>query len=174
MLNLRGHKKLAVSILLLIAGIKATAQQRAINFHKLGFPEGLHDGIIRCIAQDRYGYIWIGSVGAINRFDGRKVTQFTYIPGDTTSPYSTQPRYMHSDVIGRFWIGFETGLMEYDFSKGNFKRIGAFRDHFIFSIESACDSILLVGTRQGLIRYNTKENRIFNYATSVKMHFQRI
>lgn len=169
MLSLQVYKYRVVCILLLLtAGIKANTQQTATNFHKLGFPEGLHDGIIRCISQDRYGYIWIGSVGAINRFDGRKVTQFTYIPGDTTSPNSTQPRCMHSDQNGRFWIGSETGLMEYDFSKGNFKRIGAFRDHFIFSIESACDSILLVGTRQGLIRYNTKENRIFNYATSAR------
>ncbi|HEX6845421.1 MAG TPA: two-component regulator propeller domain-containing protein [Chitinophagaceae bacterium] len=168
MLNLQVYKNLVLFVLFSLAGIKVNAQQAAVNFHKLGFAEGLHDGIIKCISQDRYGYVWIGSVGALNRFDGRKITQFTYLSGDTTSPYSTQPRCMHSDLAGRFWIGTETGLMEYDFRKGNFRRIPAFRDHFILSIESISDSILLVGTRRGLIRYNTIGNKIFDYSTSLR------
>ena len=61
-------KKWLLPALLLFSGM-AFSQSAAINFHKLGFAEGLHDGIIKCIAQDRFGYTWIGTVGAINRFD---------------------------------------------------------------------------------------------------------
>ncbi len=143
------------------------AQQPLLNFHKLDLQNGLHDGTIRCIGQDKFGFIWIGSVGAINRFDGRTVRHFTNIPGDTTSPYSSQPRSMHSDNKGRFWIGSETGLMEYDFSTGAFKRIAAFKNIFITSIVSANDSILFVGTRNGLFRLNIITGAAFNYAVSV-------
>lgn len=145
---------------------KMDAQPAAINFHKLGFSEGLHDGIIRSIAQDKYGYIWIASVGAVNRFDGTKITQFTHISGDSTSPYGTQPRSLLSDISGRFWIGSETGLMEYDFSKGHFKRIRAFQNQFIVAMESISDSCLLISTRRGLFRYNTKNNAVYNLSSS--------
>jgi ligand-binding sensor domain-containing protein len=166
MRNLQPYIRLAFCFLFIAITAKTTAQSTAINFHKLGFEEGLHDGNVKCIAQDRFGYTWIGTVGAINRFDGKKITQFTYLPGDTTTPYGSQLRCMHSDVSGRFWIGSETGLMEYDFSKGNFKRIRAFKNYFIFSIESINDSILYIGTRWGFVRYNTVKNTLFNYSSS--------
>ena len=142
------------------------SQQSTINFHKLDLQNGLHDGTIRCIGQDKFGYIWIGSVGAINRFDGKTVKQFTNIPGDTTSPYGSQPRCMHSDTKGRFWIGSETGLMEYDFKTGAFKKITSLANFFITGIASINDSILFVGTRRGLFRYNSKNGSSFNYALS--------
>ncbi|MBS1752808.1 MAG: hypothetical protein JST34_02055 [Bacteroidetes bacterium] len=153
--------------LLLFSGM-AFSQPAAINFHKLGFAEGLHDGIIKCIAQDRFGYTWIGTVGAINRFDGKKITQFTYIPGDTSTPYSSQPRCMHADMAGRFWIGFQTGITEYNFTTNKFIRVPSFKNMIISSMESINDSILLVGTRGSYFRYNTKSGKAFNYATSQK------
>lgn len=114
--------KLVLLTLTIIFYSSTAAQYSSLNFHKLDLQNGLHDGTVRCIGQDKFGYIWIGSVGAINRFDGRTVKQFTNIPGDTTSPYGSQPRCIHSDLNGRLWIGTETGLMEYDFKTGTFKK----------------------------------------------------
>ncbi len=163
------YPAIIISIVLLISTMHAASQTNAVNFHKIGIAEGLHDGIIRCIAQDRFGYIWIGSVGAVNRFDGRKITQYTHKPGDTTSPYAGQPRSMHSDKTGRFWIGTESGLMEYDFNKGSFKRIAGFKDNFITAIESIDDSTLFLATRKGLFKYNTKQDLVFKYGGNVKL-----
>lgn len=162
----------SVTLCLFLLAARGHAQQPAINFHKLGFTEGLHDGIIRCIAQDRFGYTWVGSVGAINRFDGRKITQYTYIPGDTSSPYSTQPRCMHADKSGRFWIGSESGLMEFDFTHGNFKRIAAFRNQFISAIESIDEHTLIICTRLAAYRYDTHNGTVFNYNTAASSRYQ--
>ena len=158
------HKLLSL-LLALIAYLHLAAQQPSLNFHKLDLENGLHDGTVRCIGQDKFGYIWIGTVGALNRFDGRTVRQFTNIPGDTTSPLGSQPRRIHSDKRGRLWIGCETGLMEYDFNTGAFKRIAAINNVFITSISSTNDSILLIGTRKGLLKYNIDNGTAFNYAT---------
>jgi ligand-binding sensor domain-containing protein len=165
-MNKAGKYCYIILCLLLLAGFRSFSQTSAVNFHKLGFPEGLHDGIVRCIAQDRLGYTWVGTVGAINRFDGRKVTRFANIPGDSTSPYSGQPRYMHSDKAGRFWIGTETGLLEYDFARGIFKRIRGLEKLFILSIESIDGDILFIGARTGLYRYDIKNNTVFAYTKS--------
>ena len=142
------------------------SQQPLLNFRKLDLQNGLHDGTVRCIGQDRFGYIWIGSVAAINRYDGRTIRHFTNIPGDTTSPYGSQPRCMHSDSKGRFWIGSETGLMEYDFKTGIFRKAAAFSNIFITSIADVSDSVLFVGTRRGLFRYNIYNGSVINYAAS--------
>jgi len=157
-------------LLLLMTAVRfqAAAQPGMANFHKIGFSEGLHDGIIRCIAQDRFGYIWIGTVGAVNRFDGRRITKFTNIPGDSSSPYGTQPRCMYSDKKGRFWIGTETGLMEYDFTSGKFIRIPGLRGQFILYMTGTGDSILYLGSRREVFRYNTNTGEVFSYRESKK------
>lgn len=155
-----------ISIFLLCTVCAIALGQTAISFHKLGVAEGLHDGTVRSIGQDKYGYIWIATVGALNRFDGKNVVLFTNIPGDSTSPYGSQPRCMHSDKKGRFWIGFESGLMEYDLDKGIFKRIPQVKDFFVGGVVSTSDSILYLATRRGLIRYNTYTQDTLYYARS--------
>ncbi|MES2645820.1 MAG: two-component regulator propeller domain-containing protein [Bacteroidota bacterium] len=142
------------------------AQQSTINFQKLGLQQGLHDGTIRCIGQDKYGFVWIGSVGALNRFDGKKVTHFTNIPGDSTSPYGSQPRCIYTDRKGRLWIGFESGLMNYDFASASFKKCPSVNGAFTGKIVDASDSILFLATRSGLIRFNTITGSSFFYALS--------
>lgn len=159
------HPSILIFLLLLFR-LQLPAQQSTINFHRLDLQNGLHDGTVRCIGQDKFGYIWIGTVGAINRYDGRTIKQFANIPGDTTSPYSSQPRCIHSDVTGRLWIGTETGLMEYVFKTGSFKKITAFKNIFITSIASVNDSVLFVGTRRGLFRCNSISGAAINYALS--------
>jgi hypothetical protein len=41
------------------AGLPALAQQSSFNFRKLDISEGLHDGTIRCVGQDTFGFIWM-------------------------------------------------------------------------------------------------------------------
>lgn len=118
---------------------------------------------MRCIAQDQFGYIWIGTVGAVNRFDGKTVTQYSYAPGDSTSLYSSQPHAMHSDREGRFWIGMETGLMEYDFRTNRFKRIAALKDKYISAITSVDDTTLFVLVRKNIMRYHKKTGNLYSY-----------
>lgn len=118
------------------------------------------------MAQDKYGYMWIGTVGAVNRYDSRQVKKFTYQPADSLSPLGTQIRSMYSDAAGRFWIGAENGLMEFDFKKHNFRRITAMHGKFTADIESLSDSFLLIGCRQGLFKYHIGRDQVFDYASS--------
>lgn len=142
-------------------------QPISYNFHKLGFEQGLNDGIIRGIGQDKFGYIWVASVGALNRYDGKKFITYTHTPGDSTSPYSSQPRCIHSDKNGRLWIGFETGLMEYDYSKKQFRRIPQLSNLFISSLCSESNDVLYIGTNKGLYRFDVNTGKVFDYANSL-------
>lgn len=157
---------LVVIACFVLKGTFLYAQPNALSFHKIDISHGLNDGIVRCMAQDKYGYIWIGTVGAVNRYDSRHIEKFTYQPEDSLSPLGTQIRSMHSDATGRFWIGAENGMMEFDFARHRFRRIDAVKGKFTVDIKSISDSTLLVGCRQGLLKFNMLSNRVFDYATS--------
>ncbi|HOZ51663.1 MAG TPA: two-component regulator propeller domain-containing protein [Chitinophagaceae bacterium] len=155
--------------LLLVVLVNVSSSQGQINqynFQKLSVNQGLSGGLIRSISQDRYGYIWIATVGGLNRYDGRNVKNFFSKPGDTTSPYSTQPRCMHNDTRGRFWIGSESGLMEYNFNHVNFHRIKALQNQFITEITDFKRDELLITTRKALWKYNILTADTFNYSNS--------
>jgi ligand-binding sensor domain-containing protein len=64
----------------------AAAQHSSLNFHKLDLQDGLHDGTVRCIGQDKFGYIWLAVWGAINRFDGKICKAFNKHTSDSTFP----------------------------------------------------------------------------------------
>ena len=49
------------------------------NFHKLGFEQGLNDGIVRNISQDKFGYIWVATSGGLNRYNGKRFKKFLYL-----------------------------------------------------------------------------------------------
>jgi ligand-binding sensor domain-containing protein len=146
--------------------LPATAQQPTYNFHKLGVNDGLHDGIIRCIGQDKFGYIWMGSVGGLNRFDGKYVRQFTYDRTDTNSPYPSQPRTILSDRKGKLWISFVEGLMEFDFNREAFRRIPSTQGVTIQKMIPYSDSILFLATNQGLGKLNTQTEKLILYKHS--------
>ena len=48
--------------------------------------------------------------------------------------------------------------MEYIFKTGKFRRITSLENKFILSISSVSDSILMLTTRNELIRFNTRSN----------------
>lgn len=51
---------------------QAYAQLDTLLFEKYSVAEGLSDNVVNSIIQDEEGYIWIGTVNGLNRFDGDK------------------------------------------------------------------------------------------------------
>lgn len=152
--------------MLLYLVLTLQGQSSSYNFHKLGLEQGLNDGIVRDIGQDKFGYIWVATIGGLNRYNGKTFTKYLHTTGDTLSPYRSQPRSIHSDLSGRLWIGFETGLMQYNFANKNFIRNKHFNNLFIHKIVSISENILFIGTNKGLFKYDVLNDTAINYATS--------
>lgn len=150
----------------MVAALSAKAQYGSYHFHKLGTSQGLSGGLIRDFGEDKYGFIWIATIGGLNRFDGKNVQTFSHNAKDTTSPLNSQPRCFFSDAQGRFFIGFETGMMQYNFRKMKFNRMQTLQNLFIRNIIDFSTEELLVHARSGLYKYNTKTNALFNYSQS--------
>ena len=62
-----------------VLSLPAYAQQ--VSFIKYTVHDGLVANPVRCIYQDNKGFIWIGTIEGLSRFDGYKFTNYTNING---------------------------------------------------------------------------------------------
>lgn len=97
-----------------------SAQYSPLNVRHLTTKNGLGDGVVRAIGQDKYGYLWIGTINGLNRFDGTKVRRYQSDPKNKNSIPPSIPRYILGDKSGNLWIGFNQGLYRYDFARESF------------------------------------------------------
>ncbi len=109
-------------ILNLYLWIPVLANQKPINidspiFHKLTNKDGLSQGTINAIAQDKMGFIWIGTNDGLNRYDGYDVKTFRNTPGHTSSISSNEINSILCDENGKIWIGTSQGLNYFDTKK---------------------------------------------------------
>lgn len=124
-----------------------------MNFHFVSTKEGLNDNFITSIVQDKYGYMWFGSLGGLNRYNGKTTKRFTKIAGDSNSIPEGIPWTIESDADGRLWTGFDFGLYEYDFNKDIFIKQNKLEGVYVQKIVGGRDKKLYLLTSDGLLVY---------------------
>ena len=86
-----------------------------------GESEGLQSSGVNCLSYDSKGFIWIGSISGLTRFDGAHFRTFPMpIGGQGSFIYS--PRAMAFDHNDKLWIGTKRGLYSFDTTTETFQR----------------------------------------------------
>jgi signal transduction histidine kinase/ligand-binding sensor domain-containing protein len=89
--------------------------ERRIQFDHLRVEQGLSQGSIGVMLQDRKGFLWIGTEDGLNRFDGYQFLVFRPDPDGELSLASNTITALAEDADGRIWIGTSgTGYQSYD------------------------------------------------------------
>ncbi|MFT5013673.1 MAG: PAS domain S-box-containing protein [Patiriisocius sp.] len=86
----------------------AAADPETIRFNHLSREQGLSQSFISSVVQDKNGYMWFGSQGGLNRFDGYEVTVFARSDAPDSLP-DNSVRTLLADSKGRLWIGTDKG-----------------------------------------------------------------
>jgi ligand-binding sensor domain-containing protein/signal transduction histidine kinase len=95
---------LPVMILLLCASTIASAQR--YPFHDLSVDDGLIQSQATCMAQDRNGELWIGTLGGLSRYDGYSFTNYTTRDGlENNSVWA-----LAVDRNNNIWIGGQNSI----------------------------------------------------------------
>jgi hypothetical protein len=76
--------------------------------------QGLSVGHITSMVKDRYGFLWIGTNVALNRFDGSHFINYFPDKNKSGTINSGNIRALIQDSLGNIWIGTSMGLSRYD------------------------------------------------------------
>lgn len=91
----------------------------SLRFENLGLEDGLSQGSVYDIMQDREGYLWITTQDGLHRYDGYEFKVFTSIPFDSTSLSSSFVFNIAEGSKGDLWVTTEgNGLNRLDKNSG--------------------------------------------------------
>jgi ligand-binding sensor domain-containing protein len=158
-------KKIPVIAFLIIVHLSINGQISSYNFRALTTNNGLSDGIVRAISQDKYGFIWIGTSYGLNRFDGIGVRTFFYKSGDSTSLPDNYIQSLYCDSKGNLWIGTMKGFCRYDYSNNRFIHYASAGNLVFSDIREDREEKIWVGTNRGLWAVEPQKNVLKKFKT---------
>lgn len=117
-----------ILILALCSISSVSAQDRLLpvfHFNRLTTDDGLPTSEIRSpVVCDRQGFIWVGTVNGLARYDGYTCKVYRNVPDDPHSISSNAIMNLYVDTRGLLWVGtFDTGISLYDAANDRFVNI---------------------------------------------------
>ena len=160
-----------VALLGLFATPKLEAQnfsQSDIAFERLTVKQGLSQGTVLCMVQDRRGFMWFGTEDGLNRWDGHSFKIFRSNPRDTSSLARNYIEALYEDKEGALWIGTKSGLCRFNRTSETFTTFRAdgkpqsLSNGYVTSIvDDARGEYLWVGTYGGGLCRMDKKTGLF-------------
>jgi len=135
----------AGTFLLLAVALSAPVRAQ-LPFEVIGLADGLPQSQLPSMAQDRDGFLWIGTLGGLARFDGNAIETFTTKDG-LPSNYIEE---MLLDGDGTLWIGTVAGVARWrDRRLEPFPAAGSARCR---ALAEDAEGRIWIGTEEGVLR----------------------
>lgn len=139
---------------------------RDVRFDVVSTAQGLSQSCVYNLAQDKQGFIWVGTRDGLNRFDGYDFISFKNNPQDTNSLSNNEITKIFVNSHGNLWIGTRGGgLNHYNQTKNRFTRYANLNyENIVRDIFESEDGTLWVGSSEGLLKAekgNENERRVF-------------
>ena len=133
--------------------LQMAAQQG--SFSHLTTANGLSDNKVQCATTDKNGFLWVGTVNGLNKYDGNTVTTYFRLH---------EPQLCSNNIIGifcdsknRIWVGTPHGVTMID-EQRNFHKI-IIND----SVQTNYSCAVIIETKSlGIILYTSKDHYCFN------------
>ncbi len=94
-----------------------------IQFQKLSIEQGLSQSVVTAMAQDRTGFLWLGTTDGLNRYDGYNFSVYRSSPKDPGSLSDGWITALLADTDGSVWVGTRRGgLNRFEPQTGKFTR----------------------------------------------------
>ncbi len=142
-------------------------------FDHYGRDQGLSNSAVSSIIQDDHGFLWFGTQGGLNRFDGRRVITYKHEPFDEGGLPHDLIQTMHEDPYEPYlWIGTYRGLSRFNLNTREFttyaKELGnpnSLSNDVVTAIARDRDGTVWVGTLDGLNRLDPETGEIQRITT---------
>ena|GEM_PF-1082007 len=141
-----------------------------ITFQKWNVEDGLSNSIIRNIAQDSAGYLWLATEHGLNRFDGLQFKHYFSVPGDSSGLSHNSLFGLGIDASGMVWAGSDYGLNLLNPESGEVQHFyydsldeNSLSDNYVRCVFVDSRNRVWVGTQNGLNRYQPASGDFFRY-----------
>lgn len=83
---------------------------QSLRFNKIGSKDGLSQTEVYSFLKDRNGFMWIGTIDGLNRYDGYSIKKYNIDSSNSNSLSNNTINSLAEDSMGRIWIGTYDGL----------------------------------------------------------------
>jgi signal transduction histidine kinase/ligand-binding sensor domain-containing protein len=147
------------------------AQHTDIKFERFSTEDGLAQLTVGTILQDSRGFMWFGTRGGLNRYDGYKFDLYESDPNDPYSLSSNSVYSLYEDHMGILWVGTGKGLNKFDHRTEKFTAYmfdsdnpGSLGGNNVWSIFENQSGTLWIGTHDGgLNKFDRETNQFIRY-----------
>lgn len=159
--------KKQIKYLLLIPAVlfscAVSGQQKLLKFENYTKDEGLLHSYILSIFQDSEGYIWVGSYGGLNRFDGSEFTGFSNRTEIKTPTNVIHDIHESSKENGKsLWFGTDKGLVYLHKPTMQFTHFPKENEGILALEEDAKGNLWLGSEHKGLLKFNPQSKEFTN------------
>ncbi|MBN2596190.1 MAG: histidine kinase, partial [Marinifilaceae bacterium] len=157
--------RVLILFLLLWGQMSLPGQTPELNFTPMPAKRQLSSQFATCITQDNQGYIWIGTIDGLNRFDGHTVRVYRNNEGQYNNLANNNIRTLYADSKNRIWVGTIWGLSVYNSGRDSFKLLSSSNDlgglvtSFIYQVSENTDQEILVAAGKAIYKFNEETER---------------
>ncbi len=121
----RRGRVFTVALLWALASTSAHAEPWGqLRFKHRTTQDGLSQSIVTSMVQDHVGFLWIGTQGGLNRYDGYRFTQYLHDPAEAEGLPDNWVSCLLEDRRRQLWIGTQTGgVARFDAAAQTFRRV---------------------------------------------------
>ena len=139
----------------------AKAEIKNISLEQLSVADGLSQGTVNTIFQDKTGYIWLGTENGIDIYDGFKVRP---LQGPDNDFSSFSGSMIKQDSHGLMWLNVVgKGLYTFDLTTNQYQLIFTEdpnnKENFIVDVLEADNQNVWIATSKSLILYNQQSKK---------------
>lgn len=133
----------------------------------IGIKDGLINNEVTSIIQDKNGFLWFGTRGGLQEYDGYEMKLLKNDIRDGENLRSQSIEVLKNGIDNNIWIGTKSGgLSSYDFKTGHIinhinteKPPAGFNGDYILSLLDTEGDKLLIGTWKGFQYFNKKTGK---------------
>ena len=177
------HICLAIALVLigtLLTPISSYAYNQLIRegaspaFEILDRSSGLSNLSVSSIVQDRDGFIWFGTQGGLNRYDGRHFKTYAHDPFNTNGLLHNLIQTLYYDAEAHaIWIGSYQGLSRLDIETDTFLHFtvekNGLTNPVVVAIEKDASGNIWAGTLDGLNKIDIETGDLTPYPVAGKV-----
>lgn len=170
------YKSIIGLLMLWVSSFSLVAQAIRYQFTPLSVEQGLSHNQVNCVLKDSKGFVWIGTMSGLNRYDGYTFKIFRHDIRDSTSLSNNYVKKLFEDPQGRIWVHTRNGTNIYDSKSETFhrqpepwlKQYAVSQDSIADIIKDNRGNYWFVPTNHGLLKYNPTLQRFLPLTHSNK------